>query len=231
MRKKFLILGSGYSAQFLKPVIASKDCDFFETRRQSGFSSMLEFDLNREDTWKNLPSVDGSFWMFPAEPVAKVEKFLTNCVKILGKIVAVGSTGSFEIEDDSQIIDENSKLKSNESRVLGENEIQKRGGLIVRAAGIYGPGRDPRRWTDPDPSKNTEKWLNFIHAEDLAGILWKAMESNFSHRGFLAADGNPQRWATPSKRPSKKIDSRKSLHDLGVELKFVSVLEGLKTLK
>ncbi len=67
-------------------------------------------------------------------------------------------------------------------------------GCILRAAGIYGPGRIPRldvlRNNEPiaiDP----ESYLNLIHVVDLAGIVVAACDGQTRHRMYNVADGNP----------------------------------------
>jgi len=69
-------------------------------------------------------------------------------------------------------------------------------GCILRAAGIYGPGRIPRldslRNNEPlaiDP----ESFLNLIHVVDLAGIVVAACDAPSPHRIYNVADGNPVR--------------------------------------
>jgi nucleoside-diphosphate-sugar epimerase len=69
-------------------------------------------------------------------------------------------------------------------------------GCILRAAGIYGPGRIPRldvlRNNEPiaiDP----ESYLNLIHVVDLAGIVVAACDGETPHRMYNVADGNPVR--------------------------------------
>jgi nucleoside-diphosphate-sugar epimerase len=69
-------------------------------------------------------------------------------------------------------------------------------GCILRAAGIYGPGRIPRL----DVLRNNEaiaidpqSYLNLIHMTDLAGIVTAVCDVPTQHRIYNLADGNPVR--------------------------------------
>ena len=65
---------------------------------------------------------------------------------------------------------------------------------ILRAAGIYGPGRIPRldSLQNKKPLQiDPESYLNLIHVVDLAGVIVAACDSRLPHRLYNVADGNP----------------------------------------
>lgn len=253
--KRALILGSGYSGRVLQKVLESLKYDVVCTRRSSEDSD-LAFDLNRAQTWTNLPRVDATFWMFPCEPKDLVHQFLNEKAQSLGRIVCVGTTSSYLVSNEGQTVSENSPIHQEEARVQGELVALQHGAIIVRSAGIYGPARDPRRWVIEGRVTPSPKLVNFIHVQDLATILVAASERGRSGAVYLAADGKPQRWddlisqwcsefqmtlpqgvsttqATPrgpGLRVSKRIDSRSTLSELGVTLLFPDVQTGVRSL-
>jgi len=239
MAKSFLVLGSGYTGRFIKDLVTAAGAHVLETHRASRSPSDFEFDLNKQETWHLLPSVDGTFWTFPPSPPDLVRKFLAAHVNKLGRIVVIGTTGSYLVDQPDQEVSEDSLADQNDLRVQGEAEILKSGGLVVRAAGIYGPDRDPRRWIQEGRVGASSKFVNFIHVEDLAQILWKAMMSNFCSKVYIAADGHPYRWfeltSVPdpgrSQRVSKRVNSRRTLEELQIQLKYPNVLEGMAALQ
>ncbi|MCY2974059.1 MAG: NAD-dependent epimerase/dehydratase family protein [Planctomycetota bacterium] len=69
-------------------------------------------------------------------------------------------------------------------------------GCILRAAGIYGPGRIPRLdvLINNEPiAIDPESYLNLIHVVDLAGIVASVFDGLTPHRMYNVADGNPVR--------------------------------------
>src|SRR4029077_14609061 len=76
---------------------------------------------------------------------------------------------------------------------LGRNSI------ILRLAGIYGPGRIPFRSLlragEPIPAAS-EGYLNLIHVVDAAGVVLAAADANLEHLNerpqvFCVSDGHP----------------------------------------
>lgn len=248
MFEKVLILGSGYTGGRLATEARQRGVkEVFETHRT--LSSGLPFSLDHQSTWPALPTVDLSFWTFPPVPADLVSRFLAEKRKYLGKIVVIGSTGSFlPPKEFSGELTETSTLDEKEERVRGERYLLQAGALVVRAAGIYGPDRDPRRWVESGKVGNTPRFVNFIHVEDLVQILWAAADRGKESSEWIAADSQPQRWdeliaiwqktenlkipehSTPSSRASKRLNAAKSLETLGVKLKYPDIFAGIRAL-
>jgi nucleoside-diphosphate-sugar epimerase len=120
--------------------------------------------------------------------------------------------------------------------------------VILRFAGIYGPGRLLRRAAALRAGEaiatNPEGWLNLVHVEDGARIAVEAEESAAPGTVFNVSDGRPvwrrdfytrlaellgapaPRFTAWQERINRRIVS-KHLRSLGVELRFPSYLEGL----
>lgn len=241
MKTRALILGAGYTGKVLSQLLKEKAYAVSETNRQV-------FLLEDPSTWKNLPKAKICFWMFPAEPVELVQEFIQ---KTWGeetirsqdlRMVVVGTTSSILVDQPDQEVDELSGINISEARVKGEEYIRSLGGIVVRAAGIYGPQRNPMDWVRKGLVGRSPKYVNFIHVEDLAQILLAAAERGRGGASYLAADSHPFRWNElienwahrfglkaldiPSKRTSKRISARRSLDELGITLKFSDVLQG-----
>jgi len=123
----------------------------------------------------------------------------------------VSTTGVYAPRDDGGWVDEISEVRplraGSKAAYAAEQWIQQTlfedsnverdqqvGGAMLRAAGIYGPGRVPRldslRNNEPleiDP----ESYLNLIHVVDLAGIIVAVCVGCLKHRLYNVADGNP----------------------------------------
>jgi nucleoside-diphosphate-sugar epimerase len=214
---------------------------------------LIKFVLEDQSTWSHLPGdSDGTFFTMPVKDSKTVKVFLSEMAAQLGKIVCIGSTSEFAVTEHDQVVTEKSTLDTNNPRVQAENEILRAGGICVISAGIYGPGRSPLRWVREGRIVSNERYVNFIHVEDLANILGKAMLSGKPGEKYLASDGQPMRWSdiisiwheTPglmdtmnnpnheistgiSTKISRKVDSARSLRALGIKLKHQNVIKGV----
>jgi len=235
---KILILGYGFTAQFLERALKSQhsQCEVLTTSRSKA-GPHLVFNLEEESTWSHLPSVDATFWTFPATPLMAVESFYKSQNHKLGKLVTLGSTSSFLLKDKDQAYDEHSRLDLNQERVRGEEFLRRQGGVTLFSAGIYGPGRDPRDWVRRGLVGKSQKFVNMIHVEDLCQFMIQALELGQRGNRYIACDNNPQRWDSvisyweskswvshvpvqDSFRPSKKIHNHISIEQLNVQIKY-----------
>ena len=212
---------------------------------------LIKFELEDRSTWAHLPeNNDGTFFAMPVKDSAVVKKFLSKKASQLAKIVFLGSTSAFLVTELDQVVTESTTLDTDNSRVQAENEILRAGGICVISAGIYGPGRSPLRWVREGRIVPNERYVNFIHVEDLAQIMWKAMLSGIPGEKYLASDGQPMRWSdiisiwrkTPgikdagktrsrklSTKISRKVDPTISLRALDIKLKYQNVITGVKS--
>jgi nucleoside-diphosphate-sugar epimerase len=128
--------------------------------------------------------------------------------------------------------------------------------IILRLAGLYGPGRIPLvdkiRAGEPIPAPD-EGWLNLIHVDDAASAVVAAAERAAPPRTYLVADGQPvlrrdyyrelarllaapePRFAPPAAdnpaaaraTSSKRVSSARMQAELRVPLAYPSFREGL----
>ena len=119
------------------------------------------------------------------------------------RFVYTGST-SVHAQTDGNWVDEDSPTEPDREtgRVLLETEriVRNAGGTVLRAAGIYGPGRSVllRRFLAGEAvlEAGGERWINQIHRDDLAAALALTLTcpaEDISGRVFLASDDRPLR--------------------------------------
>jgi nucleoside-diphosphate-sugar epimerase len=175
------------------------------------------------------------------------------------RFLYVSSTGVYG-QSDGEEINENAPTdpRDEHGQVLLEAErlLQKElpTAIILRFAGIYGPGRLLRRAAveKGEPiSGDGEKWLNLIHVEDGARAVLATEERGRPGSVYLISDGHPVRrsefyaylaeslnappvrFVPPSlrtardERGNRRISNRKMREELGVELRYPSYREGL----
>jgi nucleoside-diphosphate-sugar epimerase len=128
--------------------------------------------------------------------------------------------------------------------------------IVLRLAGIYGPGRIPRQAAlaaGEAIAAPSEGWLNLIHVDDAARIVLAAEQHGRPPCLYTVSDGRPpqrreyyEELARLLKAPppefieppadspaalraesNKRVSNRRMLAELGVELKYASYREGL----
>ena len=181
------------------------------------------------------------------------------------RVVYASSTGVYGHDDGSWVDEEAPTTPRHESgRVCLEAEALARewgalhglGVIVLRFAGLYGPGRVPRRdnveHVDPivgDPSK----FVNFVHIHDAAAAAVAALERGVPARIYHVADDRPvtrlefygrmaeclgaavPRFVPPDEgstealrdASNKRITNVRMRDELGVRLRYPDVVHGL----
>ncbi len=210
----------------------------------------LEFDLEQPSTWPNIPAGANLIWCFPATPISQVQAFARTLDAPPRRIVILGSTSAYEASDHSveyppSWIDESAPIDLTKSRVQGEEYLRKHhGAIVLRVAGIYGPGRNPLDWIRQGRIGPSRKCVNLIHVEDLAAICLAAIEKGKPGEAYNVSDGTPylwsdicataqQRWsvavtaANEDRSSGKRISNAKLRSELGYTLKHPDLYEAL----
>ena len=169
-----------------------------------------------------------------------------------GRFLYVSSTSVYG-QTDGSLVDETSPTEPLEEsgRIVLEAEDVLRqlrpDAVVLRFAGIYGPGRVLRREAllNGEPLVgDAEKWLNLIHVEDGARAVLAA--EGREGETYLIADDTPVRrrefythvarviGAPPARfeprevrEPNRRISNRRAKTDLGWAPRFPSYIEGL----
>jgi len=206
VQKTLIILGSGYTARFLFPLAARQYPNVFATSRDPAThlshllpEQRLRFDLAQPETWKTLPDSSNILWCFPAAPLNLVQQFSERLKGQSRRLVVLGSTSAYDTGDSQDYppswIDETAPIDLTKPRVQGEEFLRTYcGAIVLRVAGIYGPGRNPLKWISSGRVTPSRKYVNLIHVEDLASICLLALERGTSGETYNVSDGTPRTW-------------------------------------
>lgn len=234
-----VILGAGYTGR----ILYTKACDagwrVLATSRQPEVqlahlppAARLAFDLARRETWDALPHDPSVIWCFPARPLDQVQAFASDSLARAQRLVVLGSTSAYDLPASADTsaapeLDEDAPLTLASPRVQGEEYLRQRhGAIVLRVAGIYGPGRNVLSWIRQGRVTDSPRYVNLIHVEDLAGICLAALARGTPGEAYNVSDGTPRRWAEiceeaerrwhiaagpahPDGRPGKRIVTEK----------------------
>ena len=204
-RETVVILGSGYVARFMLS-LTNFYRNVLHTSRDPHhhLSSVpqqhrVRFDLMEADTWRNVPSDADLLWCFPASPLPAVQQFASRIDAPSRRLVVLGSTSAYDVggvyEYPPPWIDETAPIDLGKPRVQGEEFLRTEcGAIVLRVAGIYGPGRHPYEWIKTGRVTVSDKYVNLIHVEDLAAISRAALECGTSGAVYNVSDGIPRTW-------------------------------------
>ena len=210
----------------------------------------LRFDFEQPSTWLNIPVGADLIWCFPATPLEQVQAFARTLDAPPRRIVILGSTSAYELSNHSTEypppwIDESAPINLTKPRVQGEEYLREHhGAIVLRVAGIYGPGRNPLDWIRQGRVGSSRKYVNLIHAEDLAAICLLALDKGKPGEVYNVSDGTPRTWnevcatvqqrwgvaATAVKKDlslGKRISNAKLRADLGYALRHPDLYEAL----
>lgn len=255
--RPLIILGCGYTGRSIMQLTLKRGTSAWATSRNPAqqltavpFPQRLEFDLARPETWGHLPTGADLIWCFPATPLSAVQRWVETQHSRFNRLVVLSSTSAYEASDRSAEypppwIDESAPIDLTKPRVQGEEYLRNKPGVIVlRVAGIYGPGRSPLDWIRQGRVSPSRKYVNLIHAEDLAAICLLALEHGKPGEAYNVSDGQPhtwneicvtaqQRWGVttvPVKEDSssgKRISNAKLRTELGCTLKHPDLYKAL----
>jgi hypothetical protein len=256
------VLGSGYTGRLLHRTGTSQGWTVHATSRNllnnlAGVHSeqRLRFDLEQPSTWLNIPAGADLIWCFPATPLEQVQAFARTLDAPPRRMVVLGSTSTYEVADCSTEypppwIDESAPIDLTKPRVQGEEYLrQHHGAIVLRVAGIYGPGRNPLDWIRQGRVGPSRKYVNLIHVEDLAAICLLALDKGRPGEACNVSDGQPHTWneicATAQQRwgvtaaaavkeaPSsgKRISNAKLRAEIGYALRHPDLYEALSLIE
>ena len=187
-------------------------------------------------------------------PDGRTDARMAALMESARRIVYVSSTGVYG--DTRGRIDNETPAAPNDEvgrlRLDAEESWRSAGATVVRAPGIYGPGRGLHRSLQTGSYRlpgDGSGVISRIHVDDLAGVLLAALDRDVAGRTFVVADlcAVPQRevveWlcerlgrALPPSTPldqaprtlrgSRAVDPAETLSELGVSLRYPSSREG-----
>jgi len=252
-----IILGAGYTGRYLASALTVISRPFFATSREpeKNLSHVpadrrMKFDLEQPSTWLSIPARADLIWCFPATPLEQVEAFARTLHAPARRIVVLGSTSAYELPDQSTgypppWIDETAPIDLSKPRVQGEEFLRRDcSAIVLRVAGIYGPGRNPLDWIRQGRIGPSRKYMNLIHVEDLAALCLLALDKGKPGETYNVSDGRPytwseicataqQRWGVAPAAPNedrtsgKRITNAKLRTELGYSLKYPDLYDAL----
>ena len=252
-----LVLGSGYTGRVLHRMGTSQGWTVHATSRNpldnlAGIPSeqRITFDLEQPSTWPNIPAGANLVWCFPATPLTTVQRWAETQHSRFNRLVVLGSTSAYEVGESQEYpppwTDESASIDLTKPRVQGEEFLRKDcGAIVLRVAGIYGPGRNPLDWIRQGRVGPSRKYVNLIHVEDLAAICLAAIERGKPGEAYNVSDGRPytwneicataqQRWgvaaaaaAKADRSPGKRISNAKLRSELDYRFRHADLYEAL----
>ena len=259
--RSLIILGCGYTGRHIMQLTLKRGTSAWATSRNPAvqlatvpFPQRLEFDLARPSTWEHLPTGADLIWCFPATSLSAVQQWAETQRLLFNRLVVLGSTSAYEATDRSNEnpppwTDESASIDLTKPRVQGEEFLRKDcGAIVLRVAGIYGPGRNPIDWVRQGRVSPSRKYVNLIHVEDLAAICLLALEKGKPGEAYNVSDGQPHTWneicATAQQRwgvttaaahnnssPGKRISNAKLRTELGYNLMHLDLYEALLSIE
>jgi nucleoside-diphosphate-sugar epimerase len=180
------------------------------------------------------------------------------------RVIFISTTGVYAEHDGSWVDEDSPRGPLRESgrallageEVLAAHRLVDRG-IVLRLAGIYGPGRLPRQAelvSGEPPVIPSGQFINLIHVEDAAAAVLAAEARAQPPRTYNVADGHPANrrelaetalqlgLALPSfhypqsavaarrRGGYKRVSNRRMLEELALKLEYPSYREGLKSL-
>jgi nucleoside-diphosphate-sugar epimerase len=276
-----LIFGCGYLGRRVADLWLSEGAEVFAVSRspdraraltEAGVKGLVG-DVLSPDSLKSLPPTESVVFAIGHDRASKVSirelyvEGLRNTLLTLPpgveRFIYVSSTGVYGQSDGSWVDEQSNCTPLREGgracleaeRILQQHPLGA-SSVVLRMAGIYGPGRIPRRrrlQAGLPIAAPATGFLNLIHVDDAARAVLAAERVPKSPRLVCVSDGNPvvrgeyygelarllgaappQFMTPPADTPvaqrassSKRVRNSRLLTELGVRLRYPSYREGL----
>lgn len=273
-RQGTLILGCGYLGRRVAALWQAQGRHVAAvSRRPEHLSQGVEpivCDIVRPDSMSRLPNVETVLYAVGfdrASGTTMREVYVAGLANVLDKLPAPRrfiyvSSASVYGQTDGGWVDESAAAEPGEEsgRIVleAENLLRARmpSAMILRFAGIYGPGRLLRQRaieTGEPIAASADKWLNLIHVDDGARAVVNAEERGQAGRIYNVCDDHPVRRryfyqalarllnapeprfiAPPPDRPPphesahRRLSNRRLKEELGLELRYPDYASGLR---
>ena len=250
-----VILGAGYTSRFIYHAARQHGRPVFATSRTPkahlSFAQpddRIFFDLQQPETWAQIPPQSDIIWCFPALPRNVAETFAQQAIDRNSRLLLLGSTSAFPAGL-SGLIDERVPVNRAMPRVSSEEHLRTTcGATVLRLSGLYGPGRHVFDWIRTGKIKNSNKYVNLVHVEDVAELCLLALRYGSPGSTYIVSDGHPRRWAeicrfaaehfqiavppaTTTHEAGKRLSPRKILSDFNYRLKHPDLFTALGELE
>ena len=213
--KKLLIAGCGYVGRRLAAALGQKGVSGLVRSEKSGIElaglgiAPVIGDLGNVDVV--LPSTSGAdiYYLLPPPKTGTTDSNLENFLHGLERsgqprrIVYLGTTGVYgdckgawvnESAEVHPVVDRARRRRDAEQQLLAWVQNRDTELVLLRVAGIYGPGKLPLRRLRAGKPMVAEKfapWTNRIHVDDLVQVLQAAMLRGRNGEIYNVTDGQP----------------------------------------
>ncbi|KIV94259.1 hypothetical protein PV10_02042 [Exophiala mesophila] len=212
-----LILGAGWTYQFLQPLLSHHKISYAATTTTGHDDTIpFKFDAESDDPtpYHHLPNADYILITFPLKgrgPSAKLlsmyqqthshstDATLQPSREGSHRWIQLGSTGIFTSPDWN---DESSPIDAANERGIAEGELIELGGVVLNLAGLYGGGREPKNWL-VRVAKTKEQLaskgaLHLVHGVDVAravvAVVFESDKDAIFGKRWIIADGMSYDW-------------------------------------
>lgn len=218
-----LILGAGWTATFLIPLLRERNISFAATtsdgRHVAGSPTLKwRFDptapeADQAKAFSLLPRARHVLITFPLKGKGQ-SALLTNAYKETHgtrggagtfRFIQLGSTGIWQHEpEQAPWLDRRSPYKADDQRAVAEDELLGLGGCVLNLAGLWGGERDIRHWVDRvATTKEAVKGktsVHMVHGVDVARVIAGVIQAGGTNATVGAGEnwwdtvGRGQRW-------------------------------------
>ncbi len=250
-----VILGAGYTGRFIYHAALQQGRLVFATSRcptaHLSFAQpdhRIFFDLRQLETWSHIPARSDIIWCFPALPEDTARAFGQHLIDQKSRLFVLGSTSAFP-SGLPDIVDERVPVNRSIPRVSSEEYLRTTlGATTLRLSGLYGPGRHVFDWIRMGKIKNSKKYVNLVHVEDVAELCLLALRYASSGSTYIVSDGQPRYWSeicrfaaeqfhipipptTVTREVGKRLSPRKILSDFNYQFKYLDLFKALSDLE
>lgn len=216
-----LILGAGWTATFLIPVLRDRGISFAATtsdgRHVAGCPTLKwRFDPSAPDpdqtkAFALLPRARHVLITFPLKGKGQSALLTKAYAETHGgegktfRFIQLGSTGIWQ-SDPRQVpwLDRRSPYKADDQRAVAEDELLGLGGCVLNLAGLWGGERDVKHWVDrvatTKEAVRAKTSLHMVHGVDVARVIAAVVQAGSTgpaeggEGGGWDSVGKGQRW-------------------------------------
>lgn len=155
--------------------------DLRESKTLEDSANVIEFDLNRQETWKNLPSNLSSIFITWALESSQMQLLMdllasyTSDSKFDVPVICLGTTSIYDVPAGEPTLDENSILKAEgtplRDRADSEARILSLGGAVLHLSGLCGDDRLLKPFFEKGWVRNGIDLVNLIPIDAVVKVM------------------------------------------------------------
>jgi len=190
-----LILGAGWTANFLIPLLRERNITFAATTSNGRYvagSPTLKWRFDpaasgpeQTKAFGVLPRARHVLITFPLTGKGQSALLTSTYTETHGagafRFIQLGSTGIWQSDpEQAPWLDRRSPYKADDQRAVAEDELLGLGGCVLNLAGLWGGERDVRHWVDrvatTKEAVRGKTSLHMVHGWDVARVIAGVMQ-------------------------------------------------------